>query len=128
MKDIPAHLECAYCERNRNVGGECKSSERLNGCLAFKMNPLGCIKSTTTRMVLPLFYEVPKVGIWTDEFTWRDKDTKLKIDRILNIGWDSKKGLIEIDVEIKYFENDFADDYQEPSKQHKLKLIKGGAE
>jgi hypothetical protein len=92
------------------------------------MNPLGCIKTTTTRVVLPLYHEIPKIGLWNDDFNWRGKDTRVRFEKILNVSWDSKKGKINFDVEISYFENDFADDYEEPKEISKLKLIKGGAD
>lgn len=126
MKDIPAHLECAYCERNYNVGGECRSNERLKGCLAFKLNPLGCIKNMQTCLGVPLYYDVPAIGIWNEEWTINGLATKFKINEYLGIKWNSKKGLLRLFVRISYFENEFAEDFLKKNVAPELKLIKGG--
>ncbi|MEA5083263.1 MAG: hypothetical protein VB018_03820 [Lachnospiraceae bacterium] len=127
MKPIPNVLECHYCERNRTHGGPCygKQGSIEKGCLGFKADERGCIRNETTRLHIPLYVSFPTIGVWCDEFTRNGKDFDMRIVKILNIQWDTKKGNIMVTCDIDYFVNDFADDYkEEKSPKVVLKVIK----
>lgn len=130
MKDIPVRLECYYCIRAVTHGGQCsgKNNSPAQGCLAFKADPRGCIRSTHATLQIPIYHEIPLPGVWTDEFELNDKETELKITYIRGIGWDNRKGYLKVKCDINYWENDFAEDYQDSKDTMKpvLKLVKGG--
>lgn len=132
MKEIPIMLECAYCIRNLRHGGECggKMNPPAQGCLAFKLDPRGCIRSMSATLQVPIYYEFPLVGVWNNEFNLGDRETELKITHIRGIRWDKRKGYLGVICEIEYYVNDFSEDYAEPTDEKKpiLKLVKGGAE
>ncbi|WMI81582.1 hypothetical protein [Anaerotignum sp. MB30-C6] len=132
MKGIPVRLECYYCIRAVNHGGQCsgKTNYPAQGCLAFKADPRGCIRSTTTTVQITIYHEFPLLGVWNDDFEMGSKETEIKITKIHGIKWDRRKGYLCVICSIDYFINDFADDYQESKDKVKpvLKLVKGGAE
>ncbi|WP_417203737.1 hypothetical protein [Acetoanaerobium sticklandii] len=123
MKHIPNKLECSYCARNLTHGGECKSpaySDR--GCMAFKMDERGCIKKCNGRIEFPINYTIPMVGEWRNDFENRGIDTSIKINRIIGIDWNSRKGTIIIICEFEYFENEFHENFVK--KKPALKIVK----
>ncbi|KAF5043771.1 hypothetical protein DSECCO2_498810 [anaerobic digester metagenome] len=132
MKSIPTRLECAYCIRNFLHGGECRGKANLprQGCLAFKPDQRGCIRSMSITLQLPIYHDFPLIGVWNDEFNMGEKETEFRIKHIHGIRWDKQKGYLGVVCYIDYYINDFDEYYQEPREEKKpvLKLVKGGAE
>lgn len=132
MNDIPVRLECVYCIRNFRHGGECrgKTDSPAQGCLAFKPDPRGCIRSMSITLQLPIYHDFPLLGVWNDEFHMGDKETEFRITHIHGIRWDKQKGYLGVVCDIDYYINEFEDDYEQPKEEKKpvLRLVKGGAE
>lgn len=122
MSKIPNNLECAYCIRNYTHGGECQ--EHKNGCLAFKMDPRGCIRRKDIRLKFPLYHDIPFLNTWDNNWMINNLDSEIKITRIHGISWDSKKGNVIVHCNIEYFINEYHEAYTKPPK--KFELIKGG--
>jgi hypothetical protein len=127
MIDIPGPLQCSYCIRNYTHGGECrnpyvKSSE--GGCLAFKLDSKGCIRENDFRIEFPLYYEIPPLNAWVNDWTINGADTEICITQIHGIKWDTKKGFLILHCRCKYYINEYDEGYKEPDKKSNLKLIK----
>lgn len=46
-KNLPNRLECVYCTRNKEHGGECRGkspNRNEEGCLYFNFDDRGCIR------------------------------------------------------------------------------------
>lgn len=92
MNKVPVNLECSYCLRNRSHGGECREGgSRNKGCLIFKPDPGRCIRSMDIRLQFPLYTEIPYLGVWCDLFILNGVGTEVRIKRIHEPKWDSKK-------------------------------------
>jgi len=127
MDSIPGRLQCAYCQRNDSHGGECtkpmnKPSD--GGCLVFLLDQKGCIRNTDMDISVPLYYKVFPLKTWWDEWTINGADTKIRINRINGIGWDSKKGHLLIYCNCDYYVNEYDEKKQADIGKPKLKLIK----
>lgn len=125
MFNIPARFECVYCTRYRSHGGECfgKENNKDSGCLFFRMDNRGCIRSKDLKLNIPIYSEIPKVGVWNDDWELNGVDTEIKINKIHALDWDTRKGNIIIFSNIDYFINEFHQNYNENQKP-KLKVIK----
>lgn len=131
MKEIPARLQCSYCIRHRDHGGECLIPQNISqsgggGCLGYKQDPLGCIRHKTTKLPFPLYFKIPLVGQWSDVWEINGLDTKVRMTRIRGVEWESNKGRLLIFCDIDYYINEYSPDYVEPTSKPKLTLIKGG--
>ena len=127
MKDIPARLQCGYCERNFRHGGECQRPSiqgSEGGCLAFRLDPKGCIRQKDFILSFPLFYDIPLLKMWDDNWTINGMSTEMCIERIYGIKWDTKKGQLILYCECKYYINEFRDNYVEPKEKPKLRRVK----
>lgn len=124
MKDIPSHLQCAYCERNRDRGGECNGEEK--GCLFFKADKRGCIRNANLELPVRVYDEAPLINKWYDGYELFGVDTEIRVRRIFGFKWDERKGFMYIYCDCDYFVNEFHEDYKEPSKKPNLIVIKGG--
>jgi hypothetical protein len=129
MEKVPVMLECAYCIRSRSHGGECTNDRnRNNGCLAFKLDPRGCIRDATGRLSFPLFYDIPPENVWDDNWTVHGKDSQIRIDHIYAIKWDKTKGYLIIHCRYSYFINEFDEEVKKNKDRSemkaKLKVIK----
>ena len=127
MKEIPNRLQCAYCIRNRTHGGECtsqKSPYDEKGCLVFKVDEKGCIRNGDLKIPIPLYHEIPVLNTWCDDFQYNDIDTSIKIKRIYNLAWDTKKGVLIIHCDCEYRINEYHDNYVENNKKPSFKVIK----
>lgn len=132
MKNVPNRLECAYCTRNRNKGGECstrtystKEYSDLQGCLAFKADKRGCIRTKDFRVLIPMYQEFPFVDSWTTDFLVDDNSNPVKINKIYGITWDSRGGNIAVHCNCDFFVNEYANDYKDENKEPMLRLVKG---
>lgn len=125
MSNIPARFECAYCTRYKLHGGECfgKESNKDSGCLFFRMDNRGCIRNRDLKLSVPIYHEIPKVGVWNDDWKLNEVDTEIKINKINALDWDPRRGNIIIFCNIDYFINEFHEDYKENQKSN-LKIIK----
>lgn len=125
IKDIPVKLQCAYCERNYSHGGECKNPKYLeNGCLVFKPDPKGCIRTSDMSISIPLYFDFPPLNTWCDYWTMKGVDTEISVTKIHGIKWDAKKGLLILRVTCDYYINEFHDDYIETANKPNLKVVK----
>lgn len=123
MTDIPNILQCEYCERNYEHGGECRMVQRgkHTGCLAFKEDTRGCLRRKEGILAIPLFYPIPVAGVWSnDEF---EDVGALRIIRYQSIQWG--KSTLRIGCEYEYYSP-----FETGEKKQRTKLIvlKGGAE
>jgi len=132
MKQIPNRLECAYCIRNSDRGGECSSrlySEKqhsdLQGCLAFKADERGCIRNSDFKISVPLYNAFPFTNAWSTDWLVDGKDSPVRIRIIYGLTWDTRSGNILVHCNCDYFVNEFADDYKCGNKKPMLKLVKG---
>lgn len=125
MNQIPVRLECAYCIRSSSHGGECKSPNRnKTGCLAFKMDPRGCIRSGTFTIPFKLYREIPPLNTWFKGWSINEVSTEIKITNIYALKWDTKKGYLNVHCEVYYYINEYHEDYEEPQEKPKLKIVK----
>ena len=125
MKEIPGRLQCAYCERNYRHGGECHRpsvKESEGGCLAFKADPKGCIREADLRLAYPLYYDIPPLNTWDDNWTINDRETAVAITRVKGIKWDKRQGQLILYCECRYYVNDFSENQTEPQPNEKPKL------
>jgi len=124
MKEIPNHLECAYCIRNRSHGGECgKQKHDDKGCLIFKPDPRGCIRRSDLKIPIPLYGDIPPLNTWSDQWSMNNVDTEIRIVDIKGLYWDKKKGKLIIYCYCEYYVNEYHEDYVEPKKRPVLKLV-----
>lgn len=125
MENIPARLQCAYCIRNESHGGECRRQKYDDiGCLAFKLDPKGCIRNGNFKIEIPLYYKFPPLRAWCDDWQINGVDTQIRINWINGLDWDTKKGYLIIYCDLDYYINEYHEDYVEPEKKPKLKIIK----
>lgn len=126
IKKIPDCLECSYCSRNREHGGECRADRKSPlGCLAFKVDPRGCIRTMDTKIQFMLYEEIPLVGTWIKErYSIYGVSTDVKIIEIYGLKWNSKKGTLIVICRCEYYINEYHEDYKEPEERPKLVLIK----
>lgn len=125
MEKIPAMLECSYCLRSRSHGGECRSDgDRRNGCLAFKLDPRGCIRSGNFKIPFKLYGEIPPLKTWCKGWLINEVSTEIKITNIYALKWDTKKGYLNIYCEVYYFINEYHEDYVEPKEKPDLIIVK----
>lgn len=122
---IPVRLQCAYCIRNHTHGGECQRPKFDDiGCLAFKADPKGCIRHENTRIRVPLFYKLPPLHTWDNNWTIGGVDTEISIVHIYGIDWDKKKCQLIIHCRCEYYINEYHEDYKQPSTKPKLELVR----
>ena len=126
MKNIPNKLQCAYCVRNHTHGGECYTQKCLDekGCLVFKYDERGCIRSNEGILSFPLYNEIPFLNIWQDGWTVNNAPSEIKIIHIKGLSWDTKGGFLYIHCRYYYFYNEYHEDFIKPEEKPKLKLIK----
>lgn len=127
MKQIPIRLECAYCLRNSSHGGECSGKPSHNdekGCLVFKVDTRGCIRSGCFSIGFPLYYEFLPLKTWWKNWQINNVETEIKINKIHGLNWDTKKGELIVHCDLEYFVNEYHEEYIEPVKKSHLKLIK----
>lgn len=121
--NIPNKLECAYCKRNFTHGGECQSPMNSDrGCLAFKLDPQGCIRRGHSRISIPVFSSIPAIGEWNDNYQLSGMDTRIKIVKIIGLEWNQRKGTLIVICEFDYYINEYSENYRKPTK---LKLVQG---
>lgn len=127
-KDLPNRLECAYCSRSDSHGGECpgKSINRNEeGCLFFKCDDRGCIRTNDIKLPFNLYENIPPLGVWEhNRWILYGKDTSIKIERIKGIEWDKQQGVLYLRATCKYFINEFCEGYEKEKNKPKLKIIK----
>ncbi|PSM54947.1 hypothetical protein C4L39_25475, partial [Clostridium diolis] len=66
-KNLPNRLECAYCSRCHNHGGECQGksvNRNEDGCLYFIIDEKGCIRNIDQSIPFNLYSDIPPVGMW----------------------------------------------------------------
>lgn len=125
MAEIPSRLQCAYCLRNQTHGGECEKRKFDDiGCLIFKIDPKGCIRSGDLKIPLPLYKALPPIGKWMDDYTVYGVDTLIRITRIWGLSWDTKKGYLIIHASCDYYVNEYSKKYKKESNKPDLKIIK----
>ncbi|WP_238457079.1 hypothetical protein [Desulforamulus putei] len=125
MIQIPSHLQCAYCVRNYTHGGECRNPKYdSKGCLVFKMDNKGCIREADLQIEIPLYFDFPPLGVWTDYWSLNGVDTEIKITKIHALKWNSNKGGLIVYCRCEYYENEFHENYAKPKKKPNLKIIK----
>lgn len=126
MERMPTELECAYCIRNTNRGGECPQGKKNNsyGCMIFKPDPRGCIRWGYFEIPFPLFKEIPSLNTWNKGWYINEVDTEIKITNIREVKWDREKQKIIICCDLNYFINEYHEDYKDPMEKPKLRVIK----
>ncbi|MBX4259773.1 hypothetical protein KTC96_24925 (plasmid) [Clostridium estertheticum] len=127
MQEIPKQLQCAYCIRNSNHGGECsyqKSTYDESGCLIFKVDERGCIRNTDFKLPFILYQEIPPLREWCDTWQLNEVSTEIRINRIHGLTWDSKAGNLIVHCSCDYFINEYHEDYVKPTKKPVLTVIK----
>jgi len=126
LKEVPNKLQCAYCVRNYTHGGECETRIRIDevGCLAFKPDIRGCIRSSEGKIPFSLYAEIPLLNMWQDGWEYNGVSTEIRIISINGLSWDTRKGILYVHCWYEYYLNEFLKDYKEPKEKPKLKLIK----
>lgn len=114
-------LQCAYCIRNKNHGGECSGKQDLKSCILFKKDPKGCIRSADTKLEIPLFFKFTPLNVWSDDWEIKGHDTKIRINRIYGLDWDQTKAKLIIYCNIDFYINDL-EKYEKPV----FKIVEGG--
>lgn len=132
MKQVPNRLECSYCIRNISHGGSCQGKNNSKdeiGCLVFKADEKGCIRNSDFKIGITLYNEIPKVGMWAKDWTMNGVETEIRIRKIYALDWNIKKGKLLVHCNCDYYENEYHEDYIEPTKSKPdLKIIKGERE
>lgn len=127
MKEIPTRLQCAYCLRNHQHGGECYS-QKFNdtGCLAFSLDPKGCIRETDLKITVPLYREIPVINTWSDGWEIHGVETEVNITTIRNLKWDTKRGNLIIYCRCAYYINEYHENYisKDDDNKPKLRIVK----
>lgn len=126
-QDLPNRLECSYCKRNREHGGECltKNTNRMDtGCLYFTMDERGCIRSQDSSISFVLYQEIPPLNMWDTGWSLYGNETEIRIRKIYGLSWNERKGIIKVKCNIDYFINEFSEDYRKEKNKPDLKIIK----
>lgn len=128
MAQIPSNLEYSYCIRHRDHGGECKIPHNIiasggGGCLGFKQDPKGCIRHKTVWLKFPLYFDLPTVGLWCDDFMVGGLDSSIRINRIRNVKWETQKGRLMILSDIDFYVNEFSKQFKEKESKPVLKMV-----
>ncbi len=125
MTKIPNKLECAYCIRAFSHGGECRDNKfNDQGCLAFKLDPRGCIRQGDYRITMPLYHKFPQLRVWNKDWQVYGVDTEIRINEIYGIDWDTREGRLIVSCRCDYFINEYHEDYKVEDSAPRLKLIK----
>ena len=127
MQEIPNQLQCAYCIRSSIHGGECagkKSPYDVSGCLIFKVDERGCIRSSDLKIPIALYGEIPLLHQWCDNWQLNNVSTEIKISRIQGLTWNAKAEHLIIHCNCDYFINEYHDDYIKPKEKSIFKIIK----
>lgn len=119
-------VQCAYCIRNRQHGGECNGKQDLKSCTLFKQDSRGCIRNTDTRLEIPLFFQITPLNVWSNDWEIKGHDTEVKINRIYGLDWDKTKGLLRLHCNIDYYINDLEENEDKPISKVIFKVIDGG--
>jgi len=124
---IPDNLECAYCKRNPDRGGECRREKfnQIIGCLAFDYDQRGCIRSGDMTLPIPIYQEIEAIGMWWTGWEYKGIETEIRVRKIFGFKWDVKAGLLFIKCGCDYFVNEYDMGYQKETKP-KLTVLKGG--
>lgn len=125
MTDIPNSLQCSYCVRSKLHGGECNQKIYSNekSCLIFNLDKKGCIRNKDFQISIPLFYEIPLLNVWNDDFQIDGIDTEIKIKHIYGLSWDKTNRFLIIHCNIDYYVNEFLYNYKDNNFKF-LKVIK----
>ncbi|MDQ0150582.1 hypothetical protein ACFO6R_12645 [Eubacterium multiforme] len=126
MDNVPNRLECAYCIRHYRHGGECNGKTNNldeKGCLVFKLDKKGCIRNKDFVLKIPLFYEVPLLNTWNNDWKVNGEDTEIRITKIYGLTWDKEKGYIKLHCNCDYYINEFSNTHKD-NKKPILKIIK----
>lgn len=127
MKEIPSQLQCAYCIRNSSHGGECtgkKSAYDVSGCLIFKADEKGCIRSGDFRIRIGLYQDFPLLNTWCNYWQLNSVDTEIRVKRIYGFKWDTKTGELIVHCNCDYYINEYHDDYKEPKQRPNLQIVR----
>ncbi|MDT8718316.1 hypothetical protein IAI10_16740 [Clostridium sp. 19966] len=124
LNEIPLQLQCAYCIRNSNHGGECRETRNIPGCLIFKVDERGCIRNADLMLPFPLYYDIPPLKTWSDDWQIKGVNTEVKINWINNLQWDTKRGVLIVYCNCDYFVNEYHENYVEQREKPILKVIK----
>lgn len=125
MKEIPTRLQCAYCLRNNTHGGECYH-QKFNdtGCLAFLLDPKGCIREADIKITVPLYREIPLINSWNNGWEMNGVETEVRVKTIRNLQWDNKKGNIIMYCRCEYYVNEYHENYKDSQSKPKLRIVK----
>jgi len=88
------------------------------------MDTKGCIREKDFRLEFPLYYDIPPLNVWDDNWTINGMDTEICITRIHGIKWDARKGFLILYCQCRYYVNEYHKEFKEPEKKAILKLIK----
>jgi len=94
------------------------------GCLIFKTDPRGCIRNDDLKIEFPLYSEIPPLNTWCDHWSLNGVDTEISIKNIKALNWNVKRGSLIIHCWCEYYVNEYHENYVEPKKKPKLKLVK----
>jgi hypothetical protein len=89
----------------------------------FKPDPKGCIRDGDLKLKIPLYHNIPPMKTWDDSWTMGGIDTEIRIERIIGLDWDTRKGTLIIYCRCSYYINEFHEDYKKPQKKPVLKLV-----
>lgn len=126
-QELPNRLECSYCKRNREHGGECLTKDmnrRETGCLYFTMDERGCIRNTDSSISFSLYREIPYLNMWDTGWSVYGNETEIKIKKIYGLSWDQRKGILKVKCNYDYYINEFSEGYQKEKNMPDLKVIK----
>lgn len=115
-------VQCAYCIRNRQHGGECNGKQDLKSCTLFKQDPRGCIRNENISIKIPVLHTIPPLKFWWKGWEINGIDTEIKLNHILGLGWDKDNVNLVIYANIDYYINDF----QTKDYKSLFKVIEGG--
>jgi len=128
VNKLPNILECAYCIRNSQHGGEChgKPVNHEKGCLGFERDNRGCIRSGDFLLSVPILYDFPLLNVWNQEWQIHGYDTEMRVKKIYGIRWDKGNGELLVSCNCEYFIDEFAENHQgeKPEPKAVLKVIK----
>ena len=125
MPEVPTRLQCAYCQRNQEHGGECRRNKFDDtGCLIFQFDTRGCIRHDDGNIRFPLYREIPLIGMWDDGWEINGVDTEIRIEYIKGLSWDAKKGQLIVKCRYQYFVNEYHEKYKQKTDKPNIKRIK----